>query len=157
METAEEGTIVYGQGNSAFGYRDGNSAWNEGFIVGVDLETKALSFYLMNAQKQGIVLAKENAHKKRIERFEEDSANLDNAQFIQTEWKKYCMQQEALDLPMLFGRSRVFNKANRLLNNALIKLFYAGKKQMITMNLIRCEAHHEVVTTILKNNVFENK
>ncbi|MBR0414990.1 MAG: CapA family protein [Clostridia bacterium] len=157
METAEEGTIVYGQGNSAFGYREGNSAWNEGFIVGVDLETKALSFYLMNAQKQGIVLAKENAHKKRIERFEEDSANLDNAQFIQTEWKKYCMQQEALDLPMLFGRSRVFNKANRLLNNALIKLFYAGKKQMITMNLIRCEAHHEVVTTILKNNVFENK
>ena len=156
LEEFEGGTILYGQGNTAFGYRAGNAAWNEGFAVSVDLEEKSVALHLMHATAQGLVLACEEENTARIAALKSDSAQLQNPQFIREQWKQYCLGQEALDLALLYGKSRVFNKLNRILGNRLIKLFYRRKKQMITMNLIRCEAHHEVVTTILENNSLKN-
>ena len=156
VENIDTSTIIYGQGNSAFGYRDGNDAWNEGFIVSVCFEDKSVNLHLMNALKDGIVLADEECNKKRINRMNEDSKNLDDSDYIKNEWIKYCKKQEALDLALLFGKGRIFNKLNRMLNNLLIRILYNSKKQMISMNLIRCEAHHEVVQTILESNFFNN-
>lgn len=147
-------TIVYGQGNSAFGYRAGNEAWNEGLIVSVSLEDYSVNFHLISAVKNGIILASEVDSKNRIEKMHKDSERIDDLKFIKDEWNKYCSKQEALDLALVYGKNRVFNKINRILNNRLIKMMYGSKKQMITMNLIRCEAHHEVVQTILENNYF---
>ena len=150
-------TILYGQGNTAFGYREGNAAWNEGFAVAVHLDTNSISLYLMQATPGGIVLASEEANKNRINRLKSDSERIGDAEFIKEQWDAYCAAQEALDLALVYGKNRVYNKLNRILHNALMNTFYKGKKQMITMNLIRCEAHHEVVTTILENNVLKNK
>lgn len=147
-------TIIYGQGNSAFGYRAGNDSWNEGFIVSVSLEDNSVNLYLMNAVEEGIVLTNETDSQNRIKQMKKDSEKIDDFEFIKEEWNKYCSKQEALDLALVYGKNRVYNKINRILNNRLIKMMYGPKKQMITMNLIRCEAHHEVVQTILENNYF---
>ena len=155
-EEIDGATIIYGQGNAAFGYRDGNVEWNEGFIVCVSLEDNSVSLKLMNAVKDGIVLASDSDTQKRIEKMKKDSEKITDPVYIKEEWKKYCSKQEALDLALVYGKNRVFNKINRILNNKLINLLYKGKKQMITMNLIRCEAHHEVVQTILENNFFDS-
>lgn len=156
-ETINSATIIYGQGNSAFGYRAGNDNWNEGFLIGIDIENKQINLYLMHATQAGIVLASEEENDKRVAKMKDDSLKLDDASFIKSEWDKYCAGQEALDLALLYGKNRIYNKLNRILHNFLINIFYKGKKQMITMNLIRCEAHHEVVTTILENKIFKNK
>lgn len=155
-EVIDGATIIYGQGNAAFGYRDGNTAWNEGFIVCVSLDDNSVSLKLMNAVEDGIVLASDADSQKRIEQMKKDSEKINDPVFIKEEWNKFCTQLEALDLALLFGKNRVFNKINRILNNKLIKLLYNPRKQMITMNMIRCEAHHEVIQTILENNYFKN-
>lgn len=155
-EMIDGATIIYGQGNAAFGYRDGNIAWNEGFIVCVSLDDNSVSLKLMNAVEDGIVLASDTDSQKRIEQMKKDSEKVNDPVFIKEEWNMFCTQLEALDLALLFGKNRVFNKINRILNNKLIKLLYNSRKQMITMNMIRCESHHEVVQTILEKNFFEN-
>ena len=157
VEKWGDATILYGQGNTAFGYREGNAAWNEGFAVSIHLDTNSISLYLMQATPGGIILAAEEENKNRIQRLKSDSKQVDDAKYIKEQWNAYCATQEALDLALIYGKNRVYNKLNRILHNALMNTFYKGKKQMITMNLIRCEAHHEVVTTILENNVFKDK
>lgn len=154
FEKVEDCTIIYGQGNTAFGYRTGNDGWNEGLAVGVSLEDKTIDLYLMLATETGIVLANECDTQKRISQMKMDSQRLDDADWIKKEWNQYCSTQEALDLALVYGKGRVFNKLNRILGNRLIRMLYSFRKQMITMNLIRCEAHHEVVQTILENNYF---
>ena len=154
VERVGDSTIIYGQGNTAFGYRIGNDGWNEGLAVGISLEDNTVDLYLMNATENGIVLANEADTQKRISRMKEDSRILNDAERIKKEWNRYCSRQEALYLALIYGKGRIFNKLNRILGNRLIRMLYTHKKQMITMNLIRCEAHHEVVQTILENNCF---
>lgn len=154
IEKIDGSTIIYGQGNAAFGYREGNDSWNEGFIVSVSLDDNSVNLHLINAVENGIVLADEIDSQNRIERMIKESEHLDDFIWIKEEWNKYCDKQKALYLPLIYGKNRVFNKVNRILNNILIKLLYNSKKQMITMNLIRCESHHEVIQTIFENNYF---
>lgn len=149
-------TILYGQGNAVFGYREGNTAWNEGLVVKVDLhQPEKVDLLLLKATADGVEYANEEECAERLQTLKKDSERLNDAEWIEQQWIAYCKRQEALDLPMLFGRSRVFNKLNRLLGNRLIRLLYSKRKMMTTMNLLRCEAHHEVVQTILEENVFE--
>lgn len=155
LEEHAGGTILYGQGNTAFGYRAGNAAWNEGLAVHVSLSGGEVSFRLLKAEKDGVSYAPQDAENKRLEQLMDDSKLLADPEQIKAKWACFCRAQAALDLPLLYGRSRVFIKLNRLLGNRLIDCFYSRRKKRITMNLIRCEAHHEVVRTILEEDVFQ--
>ena len=53
---------------------------------------------------------------------------------------------------MLYGKGRIFNKANRITKNKLFNVIFSKKKKMTTMNLIRCDAHNEVVKTLLEKD-----
>lgn len=156
MEKCGGSTILYGQGNAVFGYREGNSAWNEGLVVKVDLHRpEKVDLLLLKATADGVEYANAEECAERLQTLKKDSESLNDAQWIEQQWIAYCKRQEALDLPMLFGRSRVFNKLNRLLGNRLIRLLYSKRKMRTTMNLLRCEAHHEVVQTILEEAMFD--
>lgn len=147
-------TILYGQGNSVFGYREGNTDWNEGLVVCVDVTTKTIQYKLICANAEGLAYASNEDCNKRIERMMSESEVIDNEHIMKEEWIKFCLSQESLDMPLLYGWSRLGNKLNRLLHNQPFKLRYSHRKKMITMNLVRCEAHHEVITTILEDKVF---
>ena len=146
-------TILYGQGNSVFGYREGNPTWNEGLLVEADPETREVRFRLLHAAKEGIGLADEAASLARVRKMEEDSKLLDRPEALTSEWRRFCRTMAPMDLPLLYGRGRVFNKLNRMLRNRLIDTVYSRWKKTVTMNLLRCEAHHEVVTTILEEEI----
>lgn len=154
MEEYAGGTIVYGQGNSVFGYREGSESWNEGLLVVVDTDKRQIELKLLHATKEGIDYEESLETKKRLEQLKRDSVNLDNPGWIKSEWSNYCQSQKALDIPLLYGWERLFIKLNRILKNKLVETKYSRRKQMITMNLLRCEAHHEVVQTILEDKVF---
>lgn len=158
MEMYNDSVIIYGQGNSLFGYRAGNASWNEGLMVKIDLEQlKTVEIRLLKATPNGIEYADKAEEEARLREIKEDSNHLSEPLWIKSNWDKYVETQAALNLALLYGRSRVFNKLNRILHNKLIQLSYSKKKKMITMNLLRCEAHHEVVQTILENQVFDNR
>lgn len=155
VEEINGSTILYGQGNSLFGYRQGNDAWNEGLMVSIEFGVKpVLRFRMLKATKDGIVFASKEESEKRVEEMHKDSEKLNDLLWIENQWLIFSKKQEAMYFPMLFGRGRVFNKVNRILNNKLINKIYSRGKFMVTMNLLRCEAHHEVVQTILEEKIF---
>ena len=157
-EEYKKSTIVYGQGNSVFGYREGNDIWNEGLLITVNLEEdNKVEFKLLKATTIGIEYAGKEESDLCIQQMKETSEKLNDVEWISAQWSKFVDTQKALDLSLLYGWNRVINKLNRMMNNKLIDLFYSKKKKRITMNLLRCEAHHEVVQTIMENEIFYNR
>ncbi len=152
-ETYNNGTILYGQGNTVFGYREGNDSWNQGLLVSITLSgnKKETNHILIKATTKGINLGTETEQDKIKIILKERAQKIKEPDFIEQKWKQFCNDKKALYLPLLYGKSRYFNKLNRMLHNKLIDLIVSPKKKMITHNLIRCESHNEVIQTILNN------
>ena len=155
LEQFGNGTILYGQGNSLFGYRAGNADWNEGLVAAVELDSQKITFKLLQARENGIVFATPEEAADRLERMRKDSEILNDTALLKEKWRDFCQSQASLDLPLLYGWGHIANKLNRMLGNCLFAWRYSKRKQMTTMNLLRCEAHHEVVQTILESRVFK--
>lgn len=152
FETYQDGAILYGQGNAVFGRREGNTRWNQGMLVSVELTegTHNISFRVFEANDEGISLLPNEA--ERITQMNELSMKLDDSAFIQEKWDAFCNKQEAGYIPELLGWGRVRIKLNRMLKNRLARTLISRHNKMITMNLIRCDAHREVVQTVLENS-----
>lgn len=156
-EQYNNGTILYGQGNTIYGYRENDSTWNEGLIIKIDLSrideklTSTINYIPIRATESGMVLMTEIEKKEIKEMMEKREKQISEKDFIQKSWDLFCESKKSLYLPHLFGLGRIFNKLNRILNHFPIQLLFTKKQYMITHNLIRCEAHNEVVQTILKN------
>ncbi len=157
MEEYNGCTILYGQGNSVFGYRKNNPTWNEGLLVQLiyDGESFSIELKLMRATENGLILADEESNNRRIEQFILDSKRICEEEYIIDSWKSFCEENRALYLAMLTGKSSAFNKINRLMNNRLLKQLYKPNKRMVSMNLIRCDAHKEIIQTLLENDYHE--
>ena len=142
-------TILYGQGNSIFGYRRGNEAWNESLLVSVEVEDKvSVKFTALETQSDGTVCLSHNPE-VTMHPFMERSAMVTDIQFIETEWQKFCNSIEPLYLSMLYGHGLQINRLNRLLKNNLVRLLYSKWQLNVTNNLVRCDAHREVLETLL--------
>lgn len=154
IENYKSSTIVYGQGNTVFGYRESDPTWNEGLAVRITIENDKpkIDFTLLKADKNGVKKASTLETENRIREIREVSSVIANPEQIQNLWKQFTLDKAAMYYPMLFGKGRIFNKVNRTLNNLPIKSLVSNRKMMITMNLIRCDAHKEVVQTILQEN-----
>lgn len=153
-ETYHGKTILYGQGNSVFGYRAGDEKWNEGLLVELDVLTSNISFKLMKATPEGIEFADTKDSDARIDLMRKQSEILNDATAIKASWSAFVEENKALYYSMLLGKNRVFNKLNRILKNKLIEILYRKRSQMITMNILRCDAHREVLITMLEEKVY---
>lgn len=153
-ENYKTGRIVYGQGNSIFGYRKGHDNWNEGFIILLDIETFEIDFILIKATPNGIILSDKMESDKRFREMQKQSEYLQDSEWIQNKWEEFVNSKRSMYYSLLFGKNRIFNKLNKVFGNKLIDLFYRRKTQMITMNLIRCESHNEFITTMLEGKVY---
>jgi len=155
-EKYNNGNILYGQGNTIYGHR-ADSTWNEGLIVKIDLNiidtklTSTIKYIPIKAITTGIVLMNKDEKLELEKIMNKREKQINEEGFIQESWNQFCESKKTLYLPQLFGKGRIFNKLNRIFNNLLIKLFLTKTKHRITFNLIRCEAHNEVIQTILKN------
>ncbi len=156
-EEYNHGTILYGQGNTIYGYREDDPTWNEGLIVKIDLSMideklkSSIHYIPIRATKPGIVFMTEIEQKEIKKMMKKRQKQIAQKDFIQQSWNIFCESKKTLYLPQLFGQGRIFNKLNRIFNNLPIKIMFTKEQHMITNNLIRCEAHNEVVQTILNN------
>lgn len=146
-------TILYGQGNSIFGYREGNDKWNEGLLVEFDVDSNDVFFKLMNATPDGIIFADAKHSDDRINSMIKQSEILKDSNAIKDLWIEFVEQHKALYYSMLLGKNRIYNKLNRILKNKLIDISYRKIEQMITMNILRCDSHREVLVTMLEEKV----
>ncbi len=150
MENYKNSFILYGQGNTVFGYRKNSTTWNNGLAVYYDTN-KGVTLDVTIAKEDGIYTAEESFKQYILEDLKNISNNINN-EFINNEWESFCNKKKDLYYPMLFGKNRIFNKLNRLFKGKLINLFINKKKKMTTMNLIRCDAHNEVIETLLEKD-----
>jgi len=159
-EGYNKGTIIYGQGNTLFGYREGNNSWNEGLVLKVTLsenESPKLDYIPISATALGIKITEIDKAAGRLEAFFKDSEHVKNAAFIKESWMKFCNKKKPLYMPLLFGFNRVFIHANRILKNGLVKKVFSRNKLRVVTNILRCEAHKEVLDTIFQNEINTNK
>ena len=152
-ENYQGSTILYGQGNAIFGRAEGKTRWNLGMLVSIALseDKQEVCFRVFEAQADGIRLLPEKDEAKRLQQLENDSKHLDDCDYIKRSWDAFCAKQEAEYYPMLLCWGRIRNKLNRMLDNRLASRIKKRNK-MVTMNLIRCDAHREVVQTVLENS-----
>lgn len=148
-EEYNNGTILYGQGNSIFGYRKANKKWNESLLVTVNIEDKvSVVFTALETTPEGKISLSINPN-NTLDSFNERSEKIKDAAFVEAEWLKFCNSIEPLYLSMLYGQGIQTNRLNRLLKNRLIRLLFTKLQLNVTNNLIRCDAHREVVETLL--------
>lgn len=154
VEEYKNSTILYGQGNAIFGYMEHRDDWNQGLSVSISFEDSkpTVSFRVIEAQQNGIHFASDEKNKKRLEQMTKQSVCLSDPDELKKKWDAFCRTQEPEYLPLLFGWGRVRGKLNRMLKGKPAEFFVGKKKKMITMNLVRCDAHREVVQTILENS-----
>lgn len=152
----KEAEILYGQGNSVFGYEKNNSEWNTGLLVRLSLgKVRKTEYIPIEAKQDGIYLMGQEKTKKYLEEFENESKKIENSSFIKENWVKFCLNQRDAYLPMLFAWGRIRNKMNRILKGRLIRDMTTRNARRNTMNLIRCDAHREVVITLLEKDFYK--
>lgn len=149
--------IVYGQGNSIFGYRKNNLQWNTGLVFTINISEykKTIDINVVSTKSNGCIdIANEELKRKVLSELYQRSEKVSDKVFLEKSWLEFCNNIESLDIPLLLGWNRYFIFLNRKLKNKLIKLLYSRNKQNITLNLIRCESHYEVITSILNKNKY---
>lgn len=146
------GTILYGQGNAIFG-RGKTEDWNTGMLVTVDFteEKTTVSYRVFEAGEQGISFVSEEKNAARLQKMAEQSACLSDEAELKKKWDAFCKTQTPEYLPMLFCWGRVRGKLNRIFKGKPVERLIGRRKKMIAMNLVRCDAHRDVVQTILEN------
>lgn len=164
-EQHNDGTILYGQGNTVFGHRSEDPDWNHGLIVKVTLDesgpqNKEVTYLPILADKNGVQQVPPDKAEALLATFSERSKNINDNEFIKLSWQKFCSLHKSLYLPLLLGLGRFVNVANRKMNNLIIDTLFSISRKRITMNVIRCESHNEVIETILAQSIdikVENK
>lgn len=152
IEKYLSGTIVYGQGNSIFGYRPKDNSWNTGLMLIVDITNGnkiTISTKVITMHEDGVHYA-ENEYKSAVlDSIEERSSHVQDYKFIKSNWEKFCLSTMPLNIPLLLGWPHGLIFLNRKLRNLPVNVLYRVKKRNVTNNLIRCESHQEVIRTIL--------
>lgn len=152
-ETYNNSEILYGQGNTIFGFEENNPLWNQGLIVKITLaDIVNITYIPITSSYEGERLLGQDESEEILKKFTENSQNISNAKFIHEKWNEFCESKKNHYLPMLFSWNRLFNKLNRIFTGKPIDFLTTKNARMNSMNLIRCDAHREVLKTILENN-----
>ncbi|CAO1649411.1 CapA family protein [Parasphingorhabdus sp. NYA22] len=155
FEEYQGGHIVYGQGNAVYGYRD-KLSWNQGLAVNVQLVKTDVSgnpearieLLPIGCDKSGRVdLLPPEAADQCLQALQERSQQALDSKWLENSWAQFCDRLGQNQLPHLLGLGLWMTRANRLLRGAIVRLLYSGRQRMISMNVLRCDSHREVVLT----------
>ncbi|RDI58370.1 CapA family protein [Flavobacterium glaciei] len=161
IEDYKQKKIIYGQGNTLFGYRENNDSWNQGLLIRLlfvnEHAAPEISFVSIQAVQSGIELTKDMEAQKRLDTVATKSQNLTNKTFLEQSWSTFCLNKTAFYFAYLLGFNRLFIHLNRFSKNKLVSIFYPKKYIRTSQNIVRCEAHNEVLHTILNHHLKKQK
>lgn len=156
LETYRDGNILYGQGNAVYGYRASRACWNAGLIADIRLVDDGapplrLTLVPTVCQPDGTVrLAGETEGAAILEAVGQRTRQIAAPGFIARSWERFCDGESVNYLPHIFGIGKTLTRANRVLRGWMVRTFYTRHRTAITMNIVRCDAHREVVQTVLE-------
>jgi poly-gamma-glutamate synthesis protein (capsule biosynthesis protein) len=145
------GLIIYGQGNFLFDYPSRRTGWGQGILVKLEVEgTGEFSYELIpvTLEDSGRAIRRlpEGEAVIFLKDFRTRSLVLSDDDAYEEEWQRFCDGRKWIYLSMLHGFSRPLYLLNW--TGLLTRLLYTKSQIRNIFNLIRCESHREVLTTL---------
>lgn len=146
--------IFYGIGNFCFDINNNKySIWNEGFAlnlnIGENIEFKLIP-YIQGAEHPGLILLNEEKKKRFFDSISELNNTISNDNILLNNYKKWCDKNERMYIDYFNPISKtIFYKILRKLK-IHVKLNKSYK--VLILNLIRCEAHRNMLINILNKH-----
>jgi poly-gamma-glutamate synthesis protein (capsule biosynthesis protein) len=159
------GNILYGQGNALYGHRVGKAGWNKGLAVSIALSTtrtpkgtligRKIEYLPIGCDPSGRVdFLSEEEERTCLKDFEARSQRCHDEIWLAQSWGNFVDSLSKTHLPHVLGFGRLATKLNRLTNGLLIKLLYSRHQRLVSMNVIRCTAHREVLEASFARSVY---
>lgn len=149
--------IIYGQGNFLFN-RKHDEFWDSGLLIKVSFcEDKPVIETIPVENRDGkIEIARDDSAKKILGDYQERSHQIENSDFIYTNFVDFANSKRSEYYKAFLGGTTIGAYAYRLLNrirpsNKNENIFYKEEIKREIYNYILCEAHREVLLTILNN------
>ena len=151
-EVYKDCPIFYSLGNFVFDRPDKKDPrWNKGIAVQFSISDEKLSFevipYSQNAEKPGVhILSGAEKAQVKAELKKLNEIILDDTK-LEDEFEKYCQKVAKLYDYYLEPHSNKY--LSFVQRKKILPSFLSKKKRLLIKNLIRCEAHRDVVLKII--------
>jgi poly-gamma-glutamate synthesis protein (capsule biosynthesis protein) len=156
FEVYKDAPIFYSLGNFCFDWKDKiGKAWNKGMLVRLNFNKNQpvdfeLEFINQNNEKQGVFLMDFEQKEEMSNHLKELNSIIANDDKLQNEFQKFCNLQSKVI------QTRIQPYMGRLLpslhKRKLIPSLIGKKKKLLLTNLIRCEAHRDILLNSIKPN-----
>lgn len=154
-ESYEGGFICYGQGNLIFDSPKSRiDSWRMGHLLEVLLSPGAKPAvksipYAQHQNGMGI----DSPGPIEVEAFHSQlrlmEREIQDAEFVWRKWSEFCKEKRSLCFSILAGHGRLRRRLNRL--TGLTEFLHASEAIAVLENVLRCEAHREVIHEVLRN------
>jgi poly-gamma-glutamate synthesis protein (capsule biosynthesis protein) len=151
--------IFYSLGNFIFdhkNFRENN--WNEGLAVKLIVSQESLTFDIIHfnqGNKNAVLqLSNEEEIQERENRIKEINKIVQDDTQLEREFNFWVKSQKKMFNAFIEPRSSRILVA--LQSRNLVPSFWSKRKKMFLLNLIRCEAHQDVLVSVLKDTTKNN-
>lgn len=154
-EFYQNGFISYGQGNFIFDRPEvKQESWSRGYLIEASLEPNkkpAISIYPFAQRRNsyGIDALDEIDCKKFFDQISVMNQEIQNPHILEMKWSDFCREKSALYLSIFSGHGRLRRKINQF--TGLLERFYSDEAIAILENVVRCEAHRDVILSTLQS------
>lgn len=148
-------TLVYGQGNFIFD-NNSNEFWNSGLLLELDINANGYEIIyhpFVKKETGRISLAKGSEKSELMNGFHERSKQILNNEFVKNNYLEFGRGNFEVYLKAMHGDNFFFKVINKLIGGGFVFKQYSfpvAVKKML--NFIECEAHRELMITVLKNH-----
>jgi poly-gamma-glutamate synthesis protein (capsule biosynthesis protein) len=152
VESYRGGHIVYGQGNLVFDYPGQERGWYEGFLVALSISPDLKSEmniipYAQSDGRAGIRRMTDDEDREFRLGIEERSRAIASEEYVKQRWLEFCDERKHSYLSKALGLNRILGRLNR--RGHVVKYLYDRRSLNVLRNTIRCEAHQDVLLTVL--------
>lgn len=153
VENYKSGTIVYGQGNFLFDYRNNRKKnWSQGFFISINLKDDTnIEFIPFKQNYPGISKLSKEEETVFFNDFKERQEKVKDKDFINKSWAEFITKQSPIYLSSAFGHNTFI--ARVLKKTGLYKYVITQKTAMIVLNFLRSRVHRESFVSVLEDKL----
>ena len=154
IEEYRDGVIFYGQGNFVFNSHPDSRPWlYRGFLVWLGLsKSKPVEYELVPfaqlGSSPGLRELEDEEEVLFLRSIEESTRLVSDERFVEKQWDRFCSDKASLYFSILRGHSRIGRAINRVFR--FFRVFYSKQSLLTLLNIVRCQAHLDVLRTILE-------
>jgi len=145
--------IFYSIGNFLFDKIDsGNSGWCEGYMINLKCKKNDIDYQIIPYKQNNEHIGLNTLNSKEIRKFDKRISSLNdiiqNDMKLEEKFLEYCQSKKNEYSAYIEPHSNKYLHALR--NRGLFPSLISDRKRRLILNLIRCEAHRDVLINILK-------